>query len=65
MGKLGGSDAANYAKGVKTFEKKGFDALLHTIAEAKKCDYNDIGAKINSSSGPSTAGTTVIIKHIL
>ena len=65
MGKLGGSDAANYAKGVKTFEKKGFDALLRTIAEAKKSDYNDVVAKINSSSGPSTAGTTVIIKHIL
>ena len=61
MGKLHASDAANYAKGVKTFEKKGFDALLRTISEAKKSDYNDIVAKINSWS----AGTTVIIKHIL
>ena len=64
MGKLAQSDAANYAKGVKTFEKKGFDVLLHQIAESKKVSYEDIVSKVNSSSGPSTAGTTVVCSRL-
>lgn len=34
-------------------------ALITQIAESKKKDVSEIIAKVNSVSGPSTAGTTV------
>lgn len=39
-------------------EKEGFAILIAQIAESKKTDVETIKAKIGSSSGPSTAGTT-------
>lgn len=39
-------------------EKEGFDALVHQIAESKKSSYEAVLEKLNSVSGPSTAGTT-------
>lgn len=45
----------------KTLEYNGFKALLNQIAESKKVPADAVFAKVNSSSGPSTAGTTVII----
>ncbi len=58
IGKLSTSHAAKYPKGTKTLEKEGFEILLAQIAESKKTDVESIKAKIASSSGPSTAGTT-------
>ena len=42
----------------KTFEREGFETLVHQIAESKKTDYNAIVTKMSSVSGPSLAGTT-------
>ena len=39
-------------------EKEGFEALLNQIAESKKSTYDAVLTKLNSVSGPSTAGTT-------
>ncbi|CAF0835781.1 unnamed protein product [Brachionus calyciflorus] len=58
IGKLTTSSPAKYPKGTKTLEKDGFEALLHQIAESKKSNYDAVLAKLNSVSGPSTAGTT-------
>jgi hypothetical protein len=46
-------------------EKAGFEILLAQIAESKKTDVASIKAKIDSSSGPSTAGTTVIYLKLM
>jgi hypothetical protein len=43
----------------KTLEKEGFVALLNQIAESKKAEASEVFSKVNSVSGPSTAGTTV------
>jgi len=59
IGKLTQANAAKYPKGTKTLEKEGFMALITQIAESKKKDVSEIIAKVNSVSGPSTAGTTV------
>ena len=59
------SHAAKYPKGTKTMEKAGFEILLAQIAESKKTDVASIKAKIDSSSGPSTAGTTVIYLKLM
>lgn len=58
IGKLTQSNAAQYPKGTKTLERAGFVALLNQIAESKKQDAQAIFDKVNSVSGPSTAGTT-------
>ena len=58
IGKLTTSHAAKYPKGTKTLEKEGFEILLAQIDESKKTDVDSIKAKISSSAGPSTAGTT-------
>lgn len=58
IGKLATSHAAKYPKGTKTMEKEGFQILIAQIAESKKTDVESIKAKLSSSSGPSTAGTT-------
>lgn len=42
-------------------EQEGFQILIAQIAESKKTDVDSIQAKLGGSSGPSTAGTTVII----
>ncbi len=41
------------------WNEKGFTALVNQIVESKKSDLATIEAKLNSVSGPSTAGTTV------
>ena len=45
-------------------EKEGFTALLNQIAESKKVDAAAIVAKVNSVSGPSTAGTTGVANKV-
>lgn len=47
----------------KTLERAGFVALLNQIAESKKQDAQAIFDKVNSVSGPSTAGTTVSLSN--
>ncbi len=46
-------------------EKEGFTALVNQIAESKKADIANIIAKINSVSGPSTAGTTGVANKVI
>ena len=58
IGKLYTSHPQKYPKGVKTMESEGFHLLLKQIAETKKSDYNSVATKVNTSHGPSTAGTT-------
>ncbi|RNA35194.1 tubulin polymerization-promoting family member 2-like [Brachionus plicatilis] len=58
IGKLTTSNPTKYPKGSKTLEKEGFDALVHQIADSKKTSYEAVLEKLNSVSGPSTAGTT-------
>lgn len=48
----------NFFNFSKTLEKEGFDALVRQIAESKKSSYEAVLEKLNSVSGPSTAGTT-------
>lgn len=45
-------------------EKEGFTALVNQISESKKTDIANIIAKINSVSGPSTAGTTGVANKV-
>ncbi|CAF0893540.1 unnamed protein product [Rotaria sp. Silwood1] len=43
----------HYPKGTKTFEIKGFKALIDRIAESKGVTHDEILAKINANEGPS------------
>merc|ERR1719468_41323 len=58
IGKLAKSAPADYPKGVKTLEIKGFKELVAQIAESKKVEVGAVEEKIASAGGPSTAGTT-------
>lgn len=55
------SDNRNFRK---TLELEGFNALVAQVAESKKVDVNAVVDKLNSVSGPSTAGTTVKINRL-
>ncbi|CAF3604656.1 unnamed protein product [Rotaria socialis] len=45
--------AVHYPKGTKTFEIKGFKALIDCIAESKGVSHDEILTKINANEGPS------------
>jgi hypothetical protein len=46
----------------KTFEIKGFKALIDRIAESKHVTHDDIIAKINANEGPSLNHVTEVAK---
>ncbi|CAF1129539.1 unnamed protein product [Adineta steineri] len=54
------SSSIHYPKGTKTFEIKGFKALIDRIAESKSVNYDEILAKINANQGPRLNHVTEI-----